>query len=224
MDETDKVAQRYERRRGKELAPGENLFQDYMFKERELIYEKILKFHFPDLSQVTVLEIGAGTGGNIYFFKHMGIKPQNIYANELLQDRIVSLKTNHPEIHVLEGDALKINNGIKFDIVFQSTVFTSILDMEFRKKLAGKMTELTKNTGIILWYDFTFNNPQNKDVKRVTKKEIKDLFPSASAYNFYRVTLAPPIGRRVGNFYSFFNIFPFLRTHLIALIIPGKKI
>lgn len=78
---------------------------------------------------------------------------------------------------------------------------------------------MAKENGLILWYDFKYNNPSNKDVKGVNKREIKELFPDAKKIIFHNVTLAPPIGRRVGKFYNLVNLlFPFLRTHIIAEI------
>jgi len=218
MSEIEQIRERYSRRKARERSSNEILFERFMTKERENIYRRILKSRFEALSRVRVLEIGAGTGGNISFFKSAGIAPANIFANEMLEDRLIILENNHPDINIIAGDAINIRGSEKFDIVFQSTVFTSILDDSFRKALARQMSELTKSNGIILWYDFIFNNPQNADVRKVTKREIKELFPEASAFRFYRVTLAPPIGRRVGKFYPLFNLLPFLRTHIIAEI------
>jgi ubiquinone/menaquinone biosynthesis C-methylase UbiE len=188
-----------------------------MVEERERIYKRILMKRFETLQGIQFLEIGAGAGANIPFFKSVGIPPGNIFANEMLEDRLAMLKKNHPDINVIEGNALNIPEK-KFDVVFQSTVFTSILDDSFRRALARKMVELTKPGGIILWYDFMFNNPENPDVRKVTKNDIKELFHGAAGFRFYRVTLAPPIGRKVGKLYPFFNLFPFLRTHIIAEI------
>jgi hypothetical protein len=103
--------------------------------------------------------------------------------------------------------------------VLQSTVFTSILDESFRKALANKMFEMLKPGGIILSYDFTYNNPCNKDVRKLTRAEIKKLFPNHREIQFKRVTLAPPVARRVGKLYDLVNFLcPMLRTHLIAAI------
>ena len=91
--------------------------------------------------------------------------------------------------------------------------------MNSKKKFAKKMLDLTKPNGIVLWYDFIDNNPNNKDVKGVSKKEIKQLFSAASKIHFYAVTLASPIGRRVGKLYTIINnLFPFFRSHVIAII------
>jgi hypothetical protein len=97
-------------------------------------------------------------------------------------------------------------------------VFTSVLDDNFRKELALKMISMVKPNGIILFYDFKYNNPANKNVKRVSPRDIRNLF-SSKHIKFYSVTLAPPISRKIGRFYNLINIlFPFLRTHLVSVI------
>ena len=165
-----------------------------------------------------ILEIGAGSGDNLLFFKRTGIKWENIYANEIMENRVELLRENLPTATILPGNALDITYG-HFDVVFQSTVFSSILSPEMKVKLAEKLSEMTNSGGIILWYDFKYDNPANKNVKGVKKKEIRKLFPNAKKIEFHNVTLAPPIGRRIGKFYNFINtIFPFLRTHIIAAI------
>ena len=220
MDETDKIKSRYEKRRSNNVGNNENaIFIENVIKEREAVYTSILKKHFNKIENVTFIEIGAGGGANIDFFRSRGIKDENIIAAELLPERVALLREKYPYITVLEGDALQLNFEKSFDIVFQSLVFTSILDTDFKKRLAEKMWNMLKPGGIILWYDFKFNNPANKDVKGVGKKEIKTLFPSCNGITFYNVTLAPPVGRRVGNLYEFVNsCIPVLRTHLIAVI------
>lgn len=209
------MEERYAKR--KDNSPSYNsTYSKFIVEERNKIYSHVIKQYFKDIKSIKILEIGAGSGGNIDFFKSLGILPQNIYANELLKDRVVDLRKNHPDIHIIEGDANEISEN-EFDVIFQSTVFTSILDNEFRIKLATKMWSMLKANGIILWYDFAYNNPKNPDVRKVTKAELTALFPKSNLTYIKKVTLAPPIGRRVGKAYSFFNTFSFLRSHLIAV-------
>ncbi|MBA4853953.1 methyltransferase domain-containing protein [Emticicia sp. BO119] len=213
-----KIKLRYDKRKGKNHDTNW-IFSFFIQSEREFIYTKIVRKFTSQLSKIKIIEIGAGTGSNLLFFHRMGIPFTNIYANELLEDRGAVLKKNLPIPNIYIGDACELNYNEEFDIVFQSTVFTSILDDEFKKKLADTMWEMVKTTGIILWYDFKYNNPNNLDVKGIGKKEIKMLFPLAKDIEFYNVTLAPPIGRRIGKLYNILNFFlPFLRTHLIAVI------
>ncbi len=220
MEEAEKIKVRYEKRRNNDAGKNENaVFIENVIKERETIYSGIIKEHFNKTDKLKFIEIGAGAGANIDFFRKLGIKDENIVAAELLPERAATLREKYPKITVSEGDALQLDFKNSFDIVFQSLVFTSILDDNFKKNLAHKMLEMLKPGGIILWYDFKFNNPANKDVKNVGKNEIRDLFAESREIDFYAVTLAPPVGRRIGKLYEFVNsVFPFLRTHLIAVI------
>lgn len=222
MSEVDHIIERYQRRKNNlKVIRHSNYFyfNHFMSSERELKYEDILRKKFTYIPNIKIIEIGAGSGSNLLFFHRLGILYENIWANELLEERGSLLKQNLPNSTIHIGDAMDLNYKEKFDIVFQSTVFTSILDADFKQKLANKMFEMTNIKGIILWYDFKYNNPNNKDVKGVGKKEIRELFSNAKKIDFYSVTLAPPIGRRIGKLYPFVNfLFPFLRSHLIAVI------
>jgi hypothetical protein len=46
----------------------------------------------------------------------------------------------------------------------------------------------------VLWYDFTYNNPRNPDVRGVPLARVRQLFPQ-SRVTARRVTLAPPLAR-----------------------------
>lgn len=220
QDELNEIKNRYERRKENHIQFKRDWFFSYFVQsEREFNYVRIVRSYFSSLISIKIIEIGAGSGSNLLFFHRLGIPLKNIYANELLEERGEKLKENLPLSEVMIGDACELEYENKFDIVFQSTVFTSILDENFKKKLANKMWSMTKESGIVLWYDFKYDNPNNKDVKGIGKSEIKQLFPQSTNIKFYNVTLAPPIGRRIGRAYNFINsLFPFLRTHLIAVI------
>lgn len=190
------------------------------FAETERFYhlKKFLEDYYSDLSKLSFLEIGAGQGTNLTFFNELGIEWRNIYANELLPERLSVLKENFPQITVFEGPAQNITTNHQFDIIFQSTVFTSVMEDAVRKEIATKMWDLLKPGGIIIWYDFMFNNPKNKQVRKVELREIHNLFPKASWLLNKNVTLAPPIGRRIGGSYNLINrLFPFLRTHKLCI-------
>jgi len=169
------------------------------------------------------LEIGAGTGGNLLEFMKLGFEKENIYANEINTNRGNILKEKVDSKNLFLMDAISLSTEIKFDVILQSTVFTSILDTTNKQKLANKMFNLLNGGGCIMWYDFKYNNPSNKDVKGISKQEIIKLFPNASKIDFYNVTLAPPIARKIPRLYPFINfIFPFLRTHIVAIIHKSK--
>jgi len=75
MDELTKIKERYDER--KKYATTNNVSNFYfnwlIQKERELIYAKILRRYFGvNISHIKLMEIGAGTGDNIFFFRPQG--------------------------------------------------------------------------------------------------------------------------------------------------------
>ena len=73
--------------------------------------------------------------------------------------------------------------------------------------------------------DFVFDNPSNTSVRAVSLERVKALFPEGK-FKSKRVTLAPPISRRVCQIHpalwGLFNLFPFLRTHKLIFIEKGN--
>ena len=191
-------------------------------KERAII--NLLKTsNLAPLNTKRMLEIGCGSGGNLLQFIKLGAEPHNLVANELLEDRLALARVLLPSgVTILPGDASELSfDQDSFDIIIQSTVFSSLLDDTFQALLAARMWHWTKPGGGILWYDFTYNNPRNPDVRGMPLRRIRALFPEAQI-RAWRLTLAPPLSRRVTrlhpNLYHLFNLLPFLRTHLLCWI------
>jgi Methyltransferase domain. len=229
VNEIKEIQARY-KRRGQAGTPSYDPLDTWFYmtlqeKERAII-RWIRSSGISPIGEKRILEVGCGTGGNLLLFLRLGFRPENIVGNELLGERVQEARTLlPPSIHIWEGDAstLCLENG-SFDVVFQSTVFSSILDQSFRKNLADRMWALAKPGGGVLWYDFIYDNPRNQDVKGISVSEIRDLFP-AGIHRVWRLTLAPPISRFVTKIhpgcYTFFNMFPFLRTHVLCWIRKG---
>lgn len=199
--ETELVAERYARRtslgmddRYSMLNPA--VWQGVQERQRALITLFVRHADKP-LNQQRVLEIGCGSGGNLQELLRMGFSPENLVGNELLPDRAALARKNLPivcDVQAGDATALTVTEG-SFDIVYQSTVFSSLLDDAFQITLASKMWSWVTPGGGILWYDFTYNNPRNPDVRGVPIKRIRQLFPEGQI-DVHRVTLAPPISRR----------------------------
>lgn len=216
-DELEEIKKRYEAR-NKSDDRYSGFYMEKISNERDSVYKELLSKQFSNFGNLKFLEIGAGNGSNLNFFKSIGFLAENISANELLDERISALKSAHPDISIFPGDASKMELEKTFDVIFQSTVFTSVLDPSLRIEIANNMWRMLKPGGLILWYDFIYNNPSNRDVKKVSVSELQKLFPFAKSIEIRKVTLAPPIARRAGFLYSLFNLFPFLRTHIAASI------
>jgi hypothetical protein len=153
----------------------------------------------------------------------LGFAPENLVGIELLPERARQARHVLPTaLPVHEGDALQLALPAgSFDIVFVSTVFSSLLDDAFQQRLAGAMWRWARPGGGVLWYDFTVDNPRNADVRGVPLARVRALFPHGRVQS-QRVTLAPPLARTVcrihPSLYTLFNTVPWLRTHVLAWI------
>ena len=145
-----------------------------------------------------ILEVGCGTGHWLREFIKWGARPENITGVDLLPDRVAEAKQ-------LCSEAVRIQCGsaaepalpdATFDLVLQSTVFTSILDLGLKQQIAAEMLRVLRKDGLIVWYDYHVNNPWNPDVRGVKKREIYQLFPGCRI-TLRRITLAPPLTRLI---------------------------
>ena len=231
-EEVKNVISRYKKRLSEEYSNRYSLLNSsalYAYQERQRKLIRLLKnnTNLP-FSKISLLEVGCGNGVNLLELLMLGFKPENIFGNELLQERVSLARKVLPDsTQIISGDANTLEFSYeKFDIVYQSTVFSSLLDDNFQEALSSKMWSWVKPGGAILWYDFIYNNPSNPDVRGVTKKRIRKLFPEGNIRS-ESVTLAPPISRIVcklhPSLYSVFNIFPFLRTHVWCWIQKPEK-
>lgn len=227
--ETQAVARRYGRRGDSDryhmLNP--DVWQTVQERQRAML-RLFARLGWHDLESRRVLEVGCGTGGNLLELLRIGFAPRNLAGIELLPDRFAQAMQGLPSgVTLMQGDA----STAKFpdeseDIVLQSTVFSSLLDAPFQWRLAQAMWRWVRPGGAVLWYDFTVNNPRNPDVRGVSVARIRELFPHGRV-QVQRVTLAPPIARRVcalhPSLYTVFNVLPFLRTHVLAWIEKPAK-
>jgi ubiquinone/menaquinone biosynthesis C-methylase UbiE len=222
--EESRIRKAYARRRSANLYSCFNPAHLFMVQERErrllrlLAREGCLPF-----GAKNILEIGCGTGGLLREFVKWGARPENVTGIDLLPDRVYEAAHLCPKAMRIEhGNAVHLNYpNAYFDLVVQSTVFTSVLDGQMKRQMASEMRRVLKPDGFILWYDYHMNNPRNPDVRAVKRAEIHKLFPGCQI-ELKRITLAPPIARRVAP-YSWLLCYimeriPLLCTHYIGVI------
>ena len=178
----------------------------------------------PPLADLHLTEVGCGSGGNLLEMLRLGLTPGRLTGIELLPERHAQAReVLPPATRLLLGDATQADIAAgSQDIVLQATVFSSLLDDGFQQQLAAAMWRWLKPGGAVLWYDFTVDNPFNRDVRGVPWSRVQALFPAASRVVSRRVTLAPPLARVLcrlhPSLYSLANAVPWLRTHRLAWI------
>ena len=227
--ESGAVAERYARRgdpgRYSPLRP--DVWQTLQERQRAML-GLFARAGLDDLSRLRLLEVGCGAGGNLLELLRLGFAPQNLSGIELLPERLALARAMLPEALTLQGgDALDAPvEAQSLDIVFVSTVFSSLLDDAYQQRLADAMWSWLKPGGAVLWYDFTVDNPRNPDVRGVPLARLRVLFPQGRLRH-RRVTLAPPLARAVTRLhsaiYTLLNTLPLLRTHVLAWVEkPGR--
>ena len=223
-DEPDALAERYARRdvgdRYSILRP--DVWQSVQERQRAML-RLFAREGLSGLSSLRLLEVGCGSGGNLQELLRLGFEPQHLTGAELLPERLEQARAGLPAAVTLhQGDATRLQIAADTqDVVFVSTVFSSLLDDAFQQHLADAMWRWVKPGGGVLWYDFTVNNPRNADVRGVPLKRVQALFPQGQMRS-QRVSLAPPLARFVTqihpSFYGVLNSVSLLRTHSLVWI------
>lgn len=223
-DEPRAVAERYARRsvgdRYHPLRPA--VWRERQGRQRALI-DLLTRHAARPVATLDLLEIGCGHGDNLLELLTLGFDAPRLVGNELLPDRLAAARARLPAAVALHaGDAVQLPFApASFDLVLQSTVFSSLFDDGFQQTLAQRMWSWVRPGGAVLWYDFTWNNPRNPDVRGVPMARVRALFPEAQI-DARRVTLAPPLARTIGRWpgavHGLLATLPFLRTHLLAWI------
>jgi ubiquinone/menaquinone biosynthesis C-methylase UbiE len=176
-----------------------------------------------DLREATILDVGCGTGFWLRNFIQWGARPENLIGLDLLAGRVEQARGSLPaSVNVRQESATEMGfRDRRFDLVFQFTVFSSVLLPEMKQQIAREMLRVLKPSGYIVWYDFYLDNLRNKDVRGVSKKEIRGLFANCS-YSFHRITLAAPLSRALGRWspflYHALATTKILSTHYLAFI------
>jgi ubiquinone/menaquinone biosynthesis C-methylase UbiE len=194
----------------------------FMLQSRQRAVLQVLSKHnHAPLDNLSIIEIGCGGGGVLTEYLTWGASPTCLHGVDLLLDRLQHAHT------IMQSVSLSCANGeylpyqtASFDLALQYTAFSSILDDQVKKHLADEMLRVLKPGGMILWYDFWLN-PTNRQTKGIRPVEIMQLFPNCR-YDFQKITLAPPIARRIVPFSwgiaHFFESLKIFNTHYLAVI------
>ena len=181
--EAARIEQAYARRKSGNLYSRFNPAYLFMVQEREQRFLALLARHgCVSLDSKKILEVGCGGGDLLRDFIKWGARPENIVGIELLPERMAEAVELCPKaISIHQGNAARLPfTDESFDIVVQSTVFTSVLDPGMKEALASEMRRVLKPEGLILWYDYHMNNPRIQMSKASSGGKFTSCFPTAT--------------------------------------------
>ena len=228
MSDLDRLKDYYARQMNEErsnrlysLARPHSLFF-HQGRQQKLI--KLLDKHglFP-LRDARVLEMGCADGDALKDFLHYGVAAKNLHGIDIRHNAVERLYQQIPSVRVAcaSGKHLPYSDS-SFDIVMQFTAFSSMLDDDLRREVAQEMQRVCRPEGIIIWYDFWIN-PTNRNVEGIGKRKVLEYFDGWQA-QVQRITLAPPIARRIApisiTLCRILEKFQVLNTHYLVVLRP----
>jgi SAM-dependent methyltransferase len=228
-DEIDRLRLEYGRRAerfaGSDIYLRTNPANLFMVQQRQKALVRIMReTGISRLDGRRILEIGCGSGGVLLEFLEYGADPELLHGIDLLEDRIAEARRLLPLARLVVGNAQHLPDPDgHFDVILQFTAFSSILDSTIKADMAREMLRVLKKPfGVILWYDF-WVNPTNPQTRGIRPSEIRSLFPGCR-YRFHRVTLAPPLARRLVPIFwvaaELLEKIKLLNTHYLVAIRP----
>lgn len=173
-----------------------------------------------DIKNAKILDLGCASGNFINSLLNIGIRKKNITGIDIRKNSIKNAKKRFPEIRFELMDARKLEySDNTFDCIIIFTLFSSVLKSLDRKKIAEEAKRVLKPTGLIIYYDVRMNNPFNKNIIGMNKKELSRIFYDMK-FVCARITLIPPIARNLGiatsMLYPILCKLPFLNSHYIC--------
>jgi ubiquinone/menaquinone biosynthesis C-methylase UbiE len=185
------------------------------------LFGRLRRAGYATLSGRRILELGCGAGSLLRTLVHYGADRRRLEGIDVDAAQLWTGRDVAPGVGLARATAASLPfHADAFDLVFASTVFSSMLEQPVRLSAAGEAMRVLRPGGIMVVYDF-WTNPLNSAVRAIGEREMRGLFPS-HVVEVERVTLAPPIVRALGGRDALCEpldrIRP-LRTHLLATVL-----
>jgi len=180
------------------------------------------------MTNLRVLDVGCGEGAVLRDLLRFGARPENMVGVDLLVSRLARARALNAGMAFSVADAADLPYpDASFDLLLAFTLLSSIVDVEARGAASSEMLRVLRPGGVLIIYDF-WVNPRNPDMRPLRRAEVRRLFPGC-AFNWRRVTLAPPLlrllaGSAFGGWIACYLLekLPFLCTHFLVTITKGQ--
>ena len=229
MREAKRIRAAYARREERGLEGRYSYWEPanlYLYQGRERALVSLLTdAGLLPMTNLRVLDVGCGEGAVLRDLLRFGARPENMVGVDLLVSRLARAEALNAGMAFSVADAADLPYpDASFDLLLAFTLLSSIVDVDTRGAAASEMLRVLRRGGVLIIYDF-WVNPRNPDVRPLRRAEVRRLFPGC-AFNWRRVTLAPPLLRLLGG-RSWMACYlleklPFLCTHFLVAITKGQ--
>ena len=223
--EQARIAAYYQEREATGMAARYSLFQrGSLFRmqsfERDML-AALARHDRTQLSAYRMLDVGCGDGAFLRRLVTWGADPRKLAGVDLLPERVAASKRTDPSLDVRQADASALPyEAASFDLVFQHTVFSSILDDAMRRAVAQEMERVLRPGGLVVSYDFRVARDR-RNTRPLRVAELIAIFPGFTA-DARRVTLIPPLARALAGrswlLCALLEAVPLLRTHELVVL------
>ena len=198
--------------------PMGNLFTEH---NHALLIEALNHLNL-DLHSLQILDIGCGYGAWLRFLVELGALPGNCAGVDISAQRIAIASEKNPAIKWQNESLSNLEyNNAKFDLVFQTVVFSSIMDSDLREDIAQKMENVLQPGGHIFWVDLQKTVPDK--LTGFSEADVQALFPTMKIV--YKRQVHPRHFRRVNGKHAWLSrlIYQFTNFGCESLFIVLQK-
>ncbi len=186
----------------------------------ELIAD-VLRRERIDVATARVLNLGAGDGKDGARLIDLGIRADRIFALDLLTRFVRQARLSYAWMATVAGDAGRLPfEDERFDLVYQSTMMSSVLDASRRRQILEEVRRVLRPGGVFLSYDVRYPNPWNRHTRPVRVAELERGL-AGWRVKTWSTTGLPPLLRIVAPLSlaacRAIETIPPLRSHLLAL-------
>ena len=224
-DERARIAAYYQRRADAHLERRYSLFNPgHLFQVQHLeraLFDVLARHGFADLDDQSILDVGCGDGWLLRRLLACGAARDRLSGVDLLPERIAAGRGIEPDLDLRCADASALPYPDRsFDLVFQLTVFSSVLDERMRRTIAAEMVRVLKPDGAIISYDFRIARDR-RNTRPIRARDLAALFPDFDL-DGRRLTLVPPLARALAPrswiACELLEAVPALRTHELVVL------
>ncbi|HVF40865.1 MAG TPA: class I SAM-dependent methyltransferase, partial [Gemmatimonadaceae bacterium] len=188
--------QKYGTDRNDLLSNPEVLFQTFALDMANI---RALRRLPVDRQIARVLDVGCGSGPGILSFIRLGFKPANLAGIDLIPERIDAARAGLPGVDFRSESADALSHpSDSFEIVYESGLFTAVMDESLAKGMADEMIRVAKPGSFIVLVDWRYRKPRNPNYAGLSLKRLRRLFEVGRRTTFVaqeRGSLIPPLGR-----------------------------